>query len=94
MKIRNKYGYEGIRKLYGDIMRIVNTPYASWRTMNMSEIYVKLNHKTRKVELVTPDTPHYDVFIPLTAFLDDVEDTDEITMKYIAQKLNKLTEGE
>ena len=94
MKIRNKYGYEGIRKLYGDIMEIVNTPYASLLTMNMSESYVKLNRKTRKVELVTPDTHDYDVRVPLTALLDDVEDTDEITMKYIAQKLNKLTEGE
>lgn len=94
MKIRNKYGYEGIRKLYGDIMRIVNTPYVSSRTINMSESYVKLNCKTRKVELVTPDTHDYDVRVPLTALLDDVEDTDEITMEYIAQKLNKLTEGE
>lgn len=94
MKIRNRYGYEGIRKLYGDIMKIVNTPYASLLTMNMSESYVKLNRETRKVELVTPDTRNYDVRIPLTSLLSDIEDTDEITMRYIAQKLNKLTEGE
>lgn len=94
MTIRNKYGYAGIRKLYGDIMKIVNTPYASLLTMNMSESYVKLNRKTKTVELVMPDTHDYDVRIPLTSLLDDAEDTDEITMEYIAQKLNKLTEGE
>lgn len=94
MKIRNKYGYEGIRKLYGDIMRIVNTPCASSWTINISESYVKLNRKTRKVELVTPDTHDYDVRIPLTSLLGGIEDMGEITMEHIAQKLNKLTEGE
>ena len=94
MKIRNKYGYAGIRKLYGDIMRIVNTPYVSSRTINMSESYVKLNRKTRAVELVTPDVHDYDVRVPLTSLLGGIEDTDEITMEYIAQELNRLTEGE
>ena len=97
--VENKYGYEGIRKLHGDIMRIINTAYAPSWMRNMRESYVKLNRKTRAVELVTPDaheTPDahdYDVRVPLTSLLDDIFDN-EITMEYIAQKLNKLTEGE
>lgn len=89
MKIRNKYGYAGIRKLYGEIVKALGKGTSD-------DGYVVVDKVSREVKLSTPYTKDYVVKIPLGVLLENInkDNTDDLTMDLLSKRITKLLDEE